>query len=365
MRKYILLMFSLLLCLNSVSARRRSVTRAGRRGGGRDVTPINTNISGTINTVETKLEDTMTVHKFSENKNTPAPTTDSTAQRICYKYVVDRLKKYCKDKKNCTNATEVYASLDFSEPYKVNDVEVANEIYCTNFIETAVNKLWDSYNAYANNEEKNCNIALARTMAAEACYRHALANQNNKVVISDFKDKCGSDKIQNYYKRIANIDKNKELDEDTKTKINDRDDLDKYFDNIGNIGFSNIGAYVDRLLSLKFDFKTNEYPRELVQLVNSLKSEGNMMCGEKNYSQLYDTNFQLFDKTGALGKAIDNKGILAGSRDYFLDQVSTFTGTDNEEKRKKEGLKFTKDEIEKRKAKKQKEGEGQKNPPVE
>lgn len=352
MKKYILLMFSLLLCFNFVNAR-RPANRAGGRNNRRG-SSFNTNISGTINTVETKLEDTMTVHT---DLSKPAPTIDSTAQRTCYRFVANRLKKYCTDNKDsCTNATEVYANLDFSDPYKdKNDNTIATEIYCTNFIETAVNKLWDSYDSYANNEEKNCNIALARTMAAEACYRFALTQQNKKVVIyegdeekgDDYnKDKfvgyCGTKKIKEYYAKISGRNED----------INTGDGLPAYFHNVGNIGWSNIGAYADRILSLKIDFKTNEYPRELVQLVNSLKSEGNMMCGEKNYSQLYDTNFQLFDKTGALGKAIDNKGILAGSRDYFLDQVSVFTGTDNEEKRKKEGLKFTKEEIEKRKAKK-------------
>lgn len=344
MKKYILLMLSVLLCLNSVSARRRSVTRAGRRGGGRDVTPINTNISGTINTVETKLEDTMTVHTDFDK---PAPPIDSTAQRKCYKYVAKTLKTYCKgDEKNkikehdCTNATEVYASLEFPAAKEENGKKMEeNEIYCANFIETAVNKLWNSYDAYANNEEKNCNIALARTMAAEACYRFALTQQNKKVVIyegdeekgDDYnKDKfvgyCGTKKIKEYYAKISGRNED----------INTGDGLPAYFHNVGNIGWSNIGAYADRILSLKIDFKTNEYPRELVQLVNSLKSEGNMMCGEKNYSQLYDTNFQLFDKTGALGKAIDNKGILAGSRDYFVDNtVGVFSGTDKADAIKK------------------------------
>ncbi len=76
----------------------------------------------------------------------------------------------------------------------------------------------------------------------------------------------------------------------------------------------------------KIDFKTTEFPRDLIMLVNSLTSQGNMMCGEKRYTELYDTNIQLIEKTGSLERKINEEGIIKGGKDWVMDQVEVFTG---------------------------------------
>lgn len=271
----------------------------------------NVKVSGTTTSVNATVADT-TVRTTDYTQ--VAPITDASAKRNCTAMVVKSLKNYCGSNK-CKNATEAYAGISLP-----TDTTEANEIYCANFIEEAVNNLWNSYDSYAANDTKNCNIALARSLAAEECYRYVLTRQNEKVVISsgDLNSRCGKSAIKSQYKRISN---GEEIS-DSETG----DSLTSYFSNVGNIGWSNLAAY-GRLLDLKIDFKTTEFPRDLIQLVNSLKSEGNMMCGEKNYTELYDANIALVDKTSSIERKINEKGLLAGGKEYIVDQIGAFKGT--------------------------------------
>lgn len=271
----------------------------------------NVKVSGTTTSVNATVADT-TVRTTDYTQ--VAPITDASAKRNCTAMVVKSLKNYCGNNK-CKNATEAYAGISLP-----TDTTEVNEIYCANFIEEAVNNLWNSYDSYAANDTKNCNIALARSLAAEECYRYVLTRQNEKVVISsgDLNSRCGKSAIKSQYKRISN---GEEIS-DSETG----DSLTSYFSNVGNIGWSNLAAY-GRLLDLKIDFKTTEFPRDLIQLVNSLKSEGNMMCGEKNYTELYDANIALVDKTSSIERKINEKGLLAGGKEYIVDQIGAFKGT--------------------------------------
>lgn len=271
----------------------------------------NVKVSGTTTSVNATVADT-TVRTTDYTQ--VAPITDASAKRSCTAMVVKSLKTYCGNNK-CKNATEAYAGISLP-----TDTTEANEIYCANFIEEAVNNLWNSYDSYAANDTKNCNIALARSLAAEECYRYVLTRQNEKVVISsgDLNSRCGKSAIKSQYKRISN---GEEIS-DSETG----DSLTSYFSNVGNIGWSNLAAY-GRLLDLKIDFKTTEFPRDLIQLVNSLKSEGNMMCGEKNYTELYDANITLVDKTSSIERKINEKGLFAGGKEYIVDQFGAFKGT--------------------------------------
>lgn len=271
----------------------------------------NVKVSGTTTSVNATVADT-TVRTTDYTQ--VAPITDASAKRSCTAMVVKSLKNYCGNNK-CKNATEAYAGIILP-----TDTTAVNEIYCANFIEEAVNNLWNSYDSYAANDTKNCNIALARSLAAEECYRYVLTSQNEKVVISsgDLNSRCGKSAIQLQYKRISN---GEEIS-DSETG----DSLTSYFSKVGNIGWSNLAAY-GRLLDLKIDFKTTEFPRDLIQLVNSLKSEGNMMCGEKNYTELYDANIALVDKTSSIERKINEKGLLAGGKEYIVDQIGAFKGT--------------------------------------
>ncbi|MBQ8660443.1 MAG: hypothetical protein IJ473_02585 [Alphaproteobacteria bacterium] len=268
------------------------------------------NVRGTTTTINASVSDTT---KTSLDYTKVAAITDAVAKRKCEGMVVDALKSYC-GKNKCKNSAEAYAKIVLP-----TDTSAVNEIYCANFIEDAVNKNWDSYDAYALTEKKNCDIAVARSMAAEACYRFVLTNQNEKVVINkdSLNEYCGVDAVKSEYNRISAGD--------TISDSEAGEDLTTYFSKVGNIGWSNLVAYT-RLLDGKIDFKTTEFPRDLIQLVNSLKSQGNMMCGEKRYTELYDTNIQLIEKTGSLERKINEEGIIKGGKDWVMDQVEVFTG---------------------------------------
>ena len=273
----------------------------------------NVNISGTTTSINATVADTTIV---SNDYTKPAPITDAVAKRTCTNLVVQGLTKFCGDKK-CKNATEAYAGLVMP-----TNTIATSDIYCANFIEDAVNNLWNSYDSYALNETKNCNIALARSLAAEACYRYVLTMQNQKIRISeaDLNEFCGTEAIKKQYSQLSNGETIEEAE------ASNNNDIAKSFSKVGNIGWSNLASYT-RLLDGKIDFKTTEFPRDLIMLVNSLTSQGNMMCGEKNYTELKDANIQLIEKTGSLEKRIQEKGLLAGSKDWGVDQfVGTFKG---------------------------------------
>lgn len=295
----------------------------------------NVNVTGTTTTVNVSIADTIA----SKTAYTSiAPITDKQAERECTKMIVNALKKQCTGTNKCKNATETYAILEFDDAKldggKSDIPSAYRTTYCANFIETAVNKLWNSYDSVANLNEQNCNMALARSLAAEACYRNILATKNQGGALEDRDtNACNTDAVRNYYKQLAG-------DDSTIPSSLNGNDLTKIFSSVGKMSNWNWTALAGKFADLDFsENTTSEYPRELVQLVNSLKSTGNVMCGPDRYTELYDTNFALVDKTSSLEKAIKEKGILKGAADYITDQVSVFTGTNSTNKYKKDGFK--------------------------
>ena len=250
-----------------------------------------------------------------------APATDPIAKRKCTELVVEALNKYCGTDKKCKNATEAYAKIKIED-----NPNGPNEIYCANFIEEAVNNLWDSFDTYKTTNEKNCNIALARSLAAEECYRYALTQKNVRKffdlntwnAFEPFSESdlsmCNKAAVVKIYNTISNGD--------TITEDEAGDNIASYFSKVGASGWSNITAYT-RLLDGKIDFTTTEFPRDLILLVNSLKSQGNMMCGQDHYTELVDANIQLIDKTGSWEKQIKEKGAIAGTADYIADTTES------------------------------------------
>ena len=328
MKKQLILLVSILAILenNAYSSRRRALSSRGRG-------TQNINVSGTTTSIQATIADTIAEKTAYENI---APITDKQAERECTNMVVKALRKQCSGTNKCKNATETYAMLEFDDAKLEGTSLIPSSYrttYCANFLETAVNKLWNSYDSALNLEEENCNIALAKAFAAEDCYLYVMTNQSTKVYIdpSELKGKCGVEGIKKQYKNITSTDLT------NTSALND--DLANYFSKVGNIGFSDIMAYPGRALDLKIDFKTSAFPRELVQLVNTIKSQGNVMCGPDRYSELYDTNMPLEIKQSSWQKAVNEKGILKGSVDYFTDQISVFTGTDRMDEWKKDPFK--------------------------
>lgn len=293
----------------------------------------NVNVTGTTTTVNVSIADTIA----SKTAYTSiAPITDKQAERECTKMIVNALKKQCTGTNKCKNATETYAILEFDDANLSGTSDIPSAYrttYCANFIETAVNKLWNSYDSVANLNEQNCNMALARSLAAEACYRNILATKNQGAAWEDRDtNACNTEAVRNYYKQLAG-------DDSTIPSSLNGNDLTKIFNNVGKMSNWNITSLVGKFADLDLsENTTSEYPRELVQLVNSLKSTGNVMCGPDRYTELYDTNFALVDKTSSLEKAIKEKGILKGAADYITDQVSVFTGTNSTNEYKKDGM---------------------------
>lgn len=299
----------------------------------------NVNVTGTTTTVNVSIADTIA----SKTAYTSiAPITDKQAERECTKMIVNALKKQCTGTNKCKNATETYAILEFDDAKLeggTSDIPSAyRTTYCANFIETAVNKLWNSYDSVANLNEQNCNMALARSLAAEACYRNILATKNQGGALEDRDtNACNTNAVRNYYKQLAGLTTTEE-EKLIPSSLNG-DDLTKIFSSVGKMSNWNWTALAGKFADLDFsENTTSEYPRELVQLVNSLKSTGNVMCGPDRYTELYDTNFALVDKTSSLEKAIKEKGILKGAADYITDQVSVFTGTNSTNEYKKDGM---------------------------
>lgn len=310
-----------ILTLLSVNANAARNTRGARVVVPRAQTQ-NVNVTGTTTSISATIADTIAGKTSYTNI---APITDKQAERECTNLVVQALKKQCKGTRDCKNATETYALLSFKDAdlNSTTDIKIPadyRETYCANFLETAVNKLWNSYDSVATLNEENCNIALAKSFAAEDCYLYVMTNQTEKIIINedDLKSRCGKKGIAKQYNTLTGEDKS-ELGDDK---------LAEYFSKVGNIGVSDIMAYPARVMEGKIDFKSSSFPRELVQLVNTIKSQGNVMCGPDRYTELYDTNMPLEIKQTSLQKAIQDKGIAKGTFDWGLDQAGIVLGED-------------------------------------
>lgn len=292
----------------------------------------NVNVSGTTTSISATIADTIAGKTAYTNI---APTTDKQAERECTNLVVQALKKQCSGGKKCKNATETYAILQFDDLNLASSSTVSipstyRETYCANFLETAVNKLWNSYDSVANLNEENCNVALARSLAAEACYRELLADKNTETKSTRGTDACSTAEVKKYYTQLTG--------ETNAPSSATGDDLQSIFSKVGKMSWKNITARIGRFADLNFSSNTDEYPRELVQLVNSLKSQGNVMCGPDRYTELYDTNFALSQTTSSIEKAVQEKGILKGTFDWGLDQAGIILGEDRIDNIKQNGI---------------------------
>ncbi len=342
------IIFTALLTLlgftTDADAARKNRNSGGRITANRSISQ-NVNVSGTTTTINATVADTTAAKTLYTNI---APVTDKQAERECTDLVVKALQNKCNGSKKCKNPTEIYATLDFKDlgedenkkERTSNIPKEYRETYCANFLETAVNKLWNSYDSVANLNEENCNIALARSLAAEACYRDLLANKNNDTMFKDNRDtsKCDATGIVNMYKELTGLSEKESPEGDTLTKLQ-KNDISDVFTAVGKLSWktsilTNIGRFAD----LNFSGNTDEYPRELVQLVNSLKSQGNVMCGPDRYTELYDTNFALSQTSSSIEKAVQEKGILKGGANWVLDQVGAITGENKTNSIKQDGL---------------------------
>ena len=285
----------------------------------------NVNVRGTLTSINATVEDTT---KTSVDYTSIAPVTDAIAKRKCTDMVADALNTYCSNN-SCRNATEAFAKISLS-----TTTDRPNETYCANFIEEAVNNLWDSYDEYASKKEVNCNIALARSLAAEECYRQVLVYQRETAFVKIPGDKleglCGVGAIKEQYKKL---EKKYSSDDITDDKLGGS--LVGYFQDVGSFGW-NLLEFT-RFADLNFVAKTDEFPRELIQLVNSLKSQGNLMCGEERYAELYDTNIQLLDKSSSIQRRVREEGLIKGGIDWVKDQYNgvadLFRGDKKDEKK--------------------------------
>ena len=293
----------------------------------------NVNVRGTLTSINASVEDTT---KTSVDYKSIAPVTDAVAKRKCTDIVATALADYCGKKENsCKNATEAFAKIKLDTV--ADKPDAPNEIYCANFIEEAVNNLWDSYDEYANKKEVNCNVALARSLAAEECYRQVLVYQRETAFVKIPGDKleglCGVGAIKEQYKKL---EKKYLSDDITDDKLGGS--LVGYFQDVGSFGW-NLLEFT-RFADLNFVAKTDEFPRELIQLVNSLKSQGNLMCGEERYAELYDTNIQLLDKSSSIQRRVREEGVIKGGIDWVKDQVHGVTDLfkgDKKDDKKDEG----------------------------
>ena len=318
-----LIAFGLLIAQSDEADAARSNRRAGSRSRSSNV-----RISGTTTSVSATVADTTTV---STDYTKPAPITDAVAKRNCTRAVVKGLQDYC-GKNKCRNATEAFSGFTFPANEMIGENRLT-ETFCANFIEEAVNNLWNDYDSYAKNDKKVCNIAKARATAAESCYQYAIANGNKKARVGikevfsedELDDYCGTEAIKKQYALYADGDVLSDGDVGTS--------LTTPFSRVGMSGWSNLAAFT-RLIDLKFDTRSNEWPREIVQLVNSINTQGQIACGRDFAAQLKDTSFQLVDKSGSLEKRINEKGLFAGVKDWGVDQIGAFKGTNWADKAK-------------------------------
>lgn len=353
------IIFTALLTLlgftTDADAARKNRNSGGRISANRSISQ-NVNVSGTTTTINATVADTTAAKTdYSEKveegvyKGKIAPVTDKQAERECTDLVVKALQNKCNGSKECKNPTEIYATLDFENLGKDKDNKERTskipaeyrETYCANFLETAVNKLWNSYDSVAGLNEENCNIALARSLAAEACYRELLANKNEEKWDERDASMCDAQSIVDMYEALTG--EKPEAKSDAYKKLH-KDDLEGIFSKVGKMGWTNITARIGRFADLNLSSNTDEYPRELVQLVNSLKSTGNVMCGPDRYTELYDTNFALSQTSSSIEKAVQEKGLLKGGANWILDQVGVVTGEKTVNDLKTKGAKdFIKD----------------------
>lgn len=307
---------SLLFAQSDVAHSAKNIRRAGSTRRASTV-----HVTGTIANINATVAETTQV---STDYTKPAPITDAVAKKACDKMVIETLTAYReaveKDPKKIKykTASEAYAGLSFP---KVNGNE-ANEVFCANFLENSVEKLWANNNIFTNKSEKACNKAKARAIAAERCWQFANAEKNNNPKFSEeqFNEYCGNDAISQIYNNdIPGVTDTTTADDFSDNK------LPKLFSDVGFMGL-NIAGYT-RLLDWDIDLKTTEYPREVVQIVNSVLSQGKIACGNDFAATMHDTNFQLVDKTGSLERRIKEKGLLAGAKDWGVDQAGAIKGT--------------------------------------
>ncbi|MDR2098844.1 MAG: hypothetical protein LBO78_02355, partial [Rickettsiales bacterium] len=325
MKKALAVLGVIALLGTAAEAQRAGRTARAGRVGGRSGVPSTVNVQGSLTSVSATVADTTATTSVDCTK--PAPVTDAQANRVCALAVQQALDVLDKSKRK--NATVAYANIELAgKTVSVTDgVTPATcnvEPYCANFIETNVNKMWDTYDAYAQNDQKQCNIMLARMFAAEDCYRYVLTNNtmDGFTAIGGRKvEGCSNADIWSHYQKLDPFE--------TDTTVADDGNIEKYFEKVGGIGLSNLLAYPARIVDLKIDFTTAEFPRELVQLVNSMHNNANAMCGADRFTALYDANFPInYDaKQTSLERQVAEKGLLLGGKQWGVNQIGAVMGT--------------------------------------
>ena len=317
-----------LIALSLLFAQSESTRAArgnARRAAGTRARTSNVRVTGTTTTITATAADTTSV---SDDYSKPAPITDAVAKRKCDQMVANKLKSDKDRKKTYKSSADAYANLVL--PTYEEAPNSANDTFCANFIEDSVAKLWNDFDSYAESSKKFCNIAKARALAAGQCYQYAISEVQLKPRLGfdvfsaeELDPYCGTDAIKNLYKQQFA----EELDsKDVGTS------LTRPFSKVGGSGWSNLAKY-GNVLDLKLDVRSAEWPQDITQLVNSINNQGKIACGESFVADIMPTMSKL-DNTSSIEKRINEKGLLAGGKDWIVDQIGAITGTNRAEEMK-------------------------------
>ena len=367
-------------------ATQKNAKRASRtRSNSKRASATRTNIRGNLNTatntfsksgnvVSQQSPTTQLSDDTSITCGTPAAATNNFAKRKCTLVYLDALKLYCKNYP-CTSKAKVEYNFNFGLPVVKNISMDINGTKCSgeNLEKTCVayqgeilSGVWDMYSEKTIRSRKNCNMARAKADAAQACFQYinsernqsvgAVFNSSKKTKLDEgIEQYCGRDAIIKRYKDLS-IDDWTDTDEQflsglalkdgsftTTSGFQGRKEMSStiasVFANVGDASW-NIMGQVGKLAEIKLgDMKTKEYPREIVNMVNTFTTDITTHCGNEFAANMLSNNFELVDNRSALEKEIAKRGILKGTFDYVIDNtVGVFGGEKSAKNIKDKGV---------------------------
>ena len=366
---------------NSISASKRAPRTKSSTKRAATTTRVNGNYNRTTGTF-TKSGTTITTGNDTTFTNTdtsivcgqPASANNNLAKRKCTFAYINALKLYCKSYP-CTSKAKVQYSFNFGLPaieksvsMDIDGTSCSGENLdktCITYQGEILAGVWDIYSEKTVRERKHCNMARAKADVAQACLQYiqseksksvdGILDPSKKSKLDEGIDKtCGRDAIIDKYKYYS-IDDWTDEDEQYLSGLSIKNDEIKVakdfqgkkemsstvatlFANVGDNTWNKMGQ-IGKLIELKLDMKSMEYPREIIVLANTFNTELATSCGSDFVTQMADTTFELKDNRSALEREIARKGILKGTFDYLVDNsVGVIAGENSAKHVKEQGI---------------------------
>lgn len=241
---------------------------------------------------------------------------------------------YNNEEYKCYDPNELYALFDTRDLYIFADGQSYEyDNVCSAYTEDFMKSIATDYEVSGANSPA-CKIQRAIADATSECFALVLstgkATGATQAIRGNLKNTCGAPGILQKYEKLFGVP--------PPSGIHFPTNLPELFISAGRTSMADGLELVGKALDGRLTDKTDSWERDITVIANTQLSKVATHCGQEYATTTHNEDIQLTSDKSSLQRLRDEKGLLAGSQEWALNQASVFIGENQVNKLKREGI---------------------------